>query len=258
MKSILPAAWKVPETIRARLGESVGRQRAMESQGHLLLVLHAPPQPDDDTRAGRFFWREPDGGWKSSTQGTGAAALKTHLAEFAARLDRLEEQLQRAGTARDYYELLQAIAPLHRTIRHQHATLQHARELLPTDRDLINLRDDSGELERTVELLHHDTDTGLEFTVARESEEQSRRAYEMSVSAHRLNVLAAIFFPIATLSAIFGMNLAHGLEQSPSPLAFWSVLAAGLLMGILLTAMVIRRPRPPRPRASAKSSYSKK
>lgn len=257
MKSILPATWKVPELFRARLGESVGRQRAMESQGHLLLVLHAPPEPSDDARVGRYFWREPDGSWKSSGQGAGVAALKTHLAEFAVRLDRLDEQLQHAVTARDYYNLLQAIAPLHRTIRHLHAAMQQAREMLPEDRDLINLRDNAGELERSVELLHHDTDTGLEFTVAHESEEQSRRAYEMSVSAHRLNILAAIFFPIATLSTIFGMNLPHGLEQWASPTPFWAVLAAGLLMGVLLTALVIQRPKPPRSRPRTEPPYGR-
>jgi Mg2+ and Co2+ transporter CorA len=257
MKSMLPAAWKVPELFRSRMGESVGRQRAMESQGHLLLVLHAPPEPDEDRRQGRFFWREPDGSWKSSGQGSGIAALKTHLAEFAARLDALDEQLQHAAAARDYYQLLQAIGPLHRAIRNLHATLQQARELLPADRDLINLRDYAGELERTVELLHHDIDNGLEFTAAREAEEHSRRAYEMSVSAHRLNILAAVFFPIATISTIFGMNLSHGLEAWSGPTAFWGVLAAGLFMGMLLTALIVQRPKPPKPKPKlrAKSSY---
>ena len=87
----------------------------------------------------------------------------------------LDERLQQAAAARDYYNLLQAIAPLHRTIRNLHATLQQARELLPADRDLINLRDNAGELERTVELLHHDIDNGLEFTAAREAEDERIR-----------------------------------------------------------------------------------
>jgi Mg2+ and Co2+ transporter CorA len=78
--------------------------------------------------------------------------------------------------------------------------------------------------------------------VARKTEEQAQRGYEMAVSAHRLNLLAAIFFPIATLSAIFGMNLQHGLPL-PSPGAFWGVLLIGLVSGMFLTLLIASRPR---------------
>jgi len=66
-------------------------------------------------------------------------------------------------TAEDFYGLLRLTAPLHRTARHLHATLQQARELVPDDRDLINLRDQIGEIERTIELLHGDARNGLDF-----------------------------------------------------------------------------------------------
>jgi hypothetical protein len=80
MKTILPPAWQVPEAIKARLGEDAGRQRTMSADGHLLLVLHEPPELGVAERRGRLFWREPDGSWKSNSLGTGVQALKKHLA----------------------------------------------------------------------------------------------------------------------------------------------------------------------------------
>jgi hypothetical protein len=58
----------------------------------------------------------------------------------------------------------------------------------------------------------------------------------------RLNLLAAFFFPIATLSAIFGANLKHGLEQVTAPAAFLAVMATGLALGALLMKFVARVP----------------
>ena len=35
------------------------------SDGHLLLVLHLPPGPDDSKREGVLFWRNPAGEWQA-------------------------------------------------------------------------------------------------------------------------------------------------------------------------------------------------
>jgi len=43
VSSILPTSWDIPQSIRRRLGNRVGRQRSMSADGHLLLVMHAPP-----------------------------------------------------------------------------------------------------------------------------------------------------------------------------------------------------------------------
>jgi hypothetical protein len=246
MKTVLPATWKVPDVFRARIGESAGRQRAMAAEGHLLLVLHAPPKPGEDDREPRLFWRDAEGQWKSNSLGGGVQSLKTHLANFAEREDQLDAQLETGQGATDFFGVLQATAPLHRTARNMHGTLQQARELMPADRDLINLRDRAGEIERALELLHNDAKNALDFTIARESEEQTRRSYQMAVSSHRLNVLVAMFFPIATVSTIFGMNLPHGVESVNNPLGFWGVLAGAFIAGMLLTAAIVQRPEPPK------------
>jgi hypothetical protein len=229
----------------------------MTAEGHLLLVLHEPPLPGVPERTGRLFWRDPEGSWKSKGLGDGPQALKRHVAEFAQRVEDLEKQWQTAASAEDYFLLLRAIAPLHRTTRHLHATLQQARELVPADRDLINLRDQVGEVERALELLHSDAQNGLDFTIAHQAEQQAERSYDMAVAAHRLNLLAATFFPVATLSAvysaIFGMILAHGAQEWSTPALFWCLLGLGLVCGLMLGRVIARKPAPvTRPQAKVK------
>ena len=249
MRLRLPADWHVPALFTDRLGDTVGRQRAMFADGHLLLVLHEPPVAGVRQRTGRVFWREPEGSWRSKPLGDGAGALKRHVQEFADRVDELEQRWQDAGSAEDYFVLLRAIAPIYRTARHLHATLQEARELVPHDRDLINLRDHVGEIERALELLHSDAKNGLDFRIAHQAEQQAERTYDMAVSAHRLNLLAATFFPVATLSAVytavFSLFLAHGERHEWSTSAlFYILLLLSLLAGFALARLIARPPRP--------------
>lgn len=253
-----PTGWTLPEAIRRRLGTSPGRQRAMAAEGHLLLILHAPPEPDQTQRAARLFWRLPDGQWKSSDLGTGTAALAEHLQQYRKRVERHEEHEDSARVARDYFGLLRDVVPLHRTVRNLHSALQQARELVPDDRDLIAFRDEANDLERALELLHSDLQNGLSFTVAFQAEQQAAQGHAMAVSAHRLNLLAALFFPIGALAAVFGMNLSHGLDRFDSPALFWTVLAAGLVTGIVLALGIASRPaRAPLAPRSAATTHSR-
>lgn len=246
-QTLLPSHWNVPQVFRQRLGTIAGKQRTMTADGHVLLVLHDLPTIGSSVRVPRFFWRAPDGSWKSSDGEASSAALDAHLRKFADRVEKLEAEEDRAIRAVDYFELLQQMVPLYRTVRNLHAALQQARDAVPSDRELILFRDQAGELERTIELLHADLENGLNYRVAHQAEEQARRANEMAVAAHRLNVLAAIFFPVGTLAAIFGMNLSHGLEQWNSPWVFWMVLGGAFISGLLLASIVVRRPPPPPP-----------
>lgn len=238
--SLLPMAWHVPDVFRRRLGTGVGRQRAMVAEGHLLLVLHAPPKPDQPGREGRFFWRSPDGKWTSRKRGPGINALKAHLDEYADVIAELEEEEERASSAEDRFQVLEHLAPLHRASRNLHQVLQTARESCPDDREIINLRDRAYDIERSADLLMSGTQHGVDFAIARRAEEQAQSSQKMALAAHRLNILAAFFFPIATLSAIFGVNLRHGMEETPGPLPFIGLIGVGLLTGAVLTAFVIQ------------------
>lgn len=253
-KSLIPATWDVPDDFRERLGRRVGRQRLMIAEGHLLLLLHAPPQPDEDDRVGCLFWRSPEGEWRSSDHGSGPNCVSKHLStyeEVVDKLDHLEEQSEGValGSARyhdyrgtgfssradDYFVLLESLLPLHRSASHMHQVLQEARKAIPKDRDMINFRDVSYELERHAQLLYTGAKNALEFDIARRSEQQAKASHKMATAAHRLNLLAGFFFPMATLSAVFGVNLVHGLENKPGPLPFLAMVGAGLFSGIILT-----------------------
>jgi Mg2+ and Co2+ transporter CorA len=82
--------------------------------------------------------------------------------------------------------------------------------------------------------VREDAKVGLEFLLARKSEEQAEQATRIANAGHRLNLLAAIFLPVTALAGIFGMNLTHGFEGA-GPALFWAVtLAAGIAGGMLL------------------------
>ncbi|MEX1041776.1 MAG: hypothetical protein WDZ51_14145 [Pirellulaceae bacterium] len=237
-KSILPPSWKVPEIFHLRLGDGPGKQRVMESEGHLLVVAHLPPKPGQGPRGGRFFWREPDGTWHSNDLGGGPAALTKHLEQYGDALTRLERQEEAAVTSEDYFLVISQLHPLLRSTRNLHQVLQKVREVIGNDRQLINLRDRVYELERTAELLNSEAHSELDFLIARRAEQQAASGHKMAVSAHRLNILAATFFPIATLASVFGMQLSHGWETRYAPWPFVLMLLVGLLLGLVLNAVI--------------------
>jgi hypothetical protein len=232
-------AQDLPQAIKGRLGQKgVGKQRAMIADGHLLLVLHRPPQPGTREREGAFFWRKPDGAW-IAVQGEGLTRLGQHLDEFEKVEATLSQDYSRAQNAEDYFRILEQAAALLHTTKSLHATLQAAREGIPQDRNLIDVRDRAYDLERTMDLLYTHTKNALDFQLARQSENQSRISAQSVNLANRLNVLAAVFFPLMALSGVFGMNLSSALEQASGG-AFWMVLIAGIFLGFVLCWWVLR------------------
>ncbi len=265
--SLLPAGWQVPGLFRRRLGARVGRQRMMVADGHLLLVLHAPPKPDDVARHGRFFWRSPEGNWTSNEQGTGIHALNKHLDQFEEIIADLDRREEAATTADDYFAVLERLAPIYRSMRNTHQTLDDARKQCPDYHDLIDIRDRAYGIERTAELLFEETKNSLDYAVAKRAEEQARASQRVEAAAHRLNVLVALFFPIATLSAVLGMDLQtvaavmgmdldELLARGLTPMILFGVLVIGLLLGFVLMAIIARpSPSPPHhPRQPDKKS----
>lgn len=239
---LVPESWDVPDVFRRRIGDRVGRQRAMFAEGHLLLVLHAPPRGEEPERIGRIFWRRPDGVWNASHSDSGIKALDEHLDEFRHILEVLDDREHAATTANEYFEILSTLTPLYRTVRNLHLALQQARTALTEARDVINFRDEAYELERQADLLLQDSRNTLDFSIAKQTEAQTRAGHRMAIAAHRLNMLVAFFFPIATLSAFFGTNMKHGLEEIGAPLPFLVLLLVSLLCGVFLKWGVARPP----------------
>lgn len=246
----VPQTWELPEAFRKRLGTTVGRQRAMESAGQLLLVLHAPPDADEVMRRGRLFWRKDDNSWLAAGEkGAGRLTLASHLDEYQQRLDRIETDVQKATTAREYFDALEKLTPLHRSAKNQHHVLQDARKMCPEVRDLIDLRDRAYQIERTAELSLQETRHLLDLAIARKAEEEAAASKRIEASAHRLNILAAWFFPVVTVSALLGIDLetasaVAGRDLRPvAPYLFGSLLLGGLIVGGILSTVVTQRHR---------------
>jgi hypothetical protein len=238
MNAVLPSTWKVPDLFHSRLGEQAGRQRMMTAEGHLLLILHKIPKPGEGDREPVLFWRDPAGNWKSTGNGAGLAELKSHLQDFSTYVDKLEDRMQQPPNSKNFFEILQITAPLLRTARNMHATLQQAREAFSNDRNILIARDQAVEIERAVELLHADAKNGLEYMIARQAEEQAENSEQLLTAGHRLNMLIAVFLPLTALGSAFGMNFRHGLEGITSPLLFWSTLLVGLVLGFAVKGLV--------------------
>ena len=240
-KPLLPAVWKVPDEFRRRVGSRVGRQRLMESEGHLLLVTHVVPKHNDPTREGRLFWRDAAGSWRSSDAGSGPGSIHKHLDEYAAVIDHFEEVEARAVTAAEYMSLLEGIAPVVRSSRNMLQVMEDARAAERNDRELLDCRDRAYEISRRAELLSVDAKNAMDVALIRRAEQQAESSDRMAVAAHRLNVLAAFFFPLATLAGVFGTAFTDGWNLSSTPIPFTVFLSVGLLAGFILTGFVVRR-----------------
>ena len=142
-----------------------------------------------------------------------------HLDRFAKRLDMLELAQQKAHETDEYLPILDSIGPIMRTIKNFMATLEEARELFPKERLLIDVRDRAYDLSRQADLLHMDVKNSMEVALIRAAE-QTDAAQRMAVATHRLNTLAAMFLPIATLGAVFGTTLTENWSWSESPIYF--------------------------------------
>ena len=80
--------------------------------------------------------------------------------------------------------------------------------------------------------------------MVQQQEMQARYTQSQSNAAHRLNVLAAIFLPVAIISSVFGMNLPSGLESSQ--FMFWITFVLSMFLGgvIGFFVMNVRQVKP--------------
>jgi Mg2+ and Co2+ transporter CorA len=235
MSNVIPHNWEVPKVFRDRLGSQAGRQRTMTADGHILIILHEAPKAEVADRTARLFWRKPDGTWKATgSNATTIAALKAHVEEYGRAEDAMEARAAAATRAADWFELIHDSAPLLRASRGMHAALQEAREHAKTDNQVIALRDAAQDIERTLELINTHAKSGLDFAIAKGTEEAAKNSEHVLQSGHRLNLIMATFLPITALGSLFGMQLEHGLEKEHAPYIFWGVAIAAFLLGLIV------------------------
>ncbi|MEM7383932.1 MAG: CorA family divalent cation transporter [Verrucomicrobiota bacterium] len=242
---MIPHQWSIPDSIRERVGvQTLGRQRAIIEEGHLLLILHRQPGPDQDHREGALFWRTPEGQWKSNLgSGRSIETLKDFLQDYHQTCDQLEEAYEKAHSTSDLFSILERVIPVNRASTHLFETIQHARENLREYTDLIEIRDVAYDNSRRYDLLLQDTKNAADFKVARDSEAQAELSREALRASHKLNLLAAMFFPLTALTSLFGMNFKSGLGDHV-PFMFWIILATGIVTGIFIKSWVLRSREP--------------
>lgn len=235
-----PMNWTLPPQIEARLGESsYGRQRVIAEVDHVLVILHWPPEEGKLEREPALFLRKPDGVLLVNGQDNGGLKLRKLLADYRTCWEECDKAYDSAESAEELLRLLERLAPLNRSSTNLANALQAARDAAKQDRFLIGMRDEGEEISRAFDLLTADAKLKLDYRIAKNSEAQAEQSRAMTSAQHRLNVLAAITFPIMALATVLGMNLTHGLEGR-SPIYFLVVLAIGIMIGMLVKRWVAR------------------
>lgn len=209
----------------------------MDEEGHLLIILHEVPKPEDDELRRAFvLWGNPEGEWKSSPASGGLSGLDDHLEFYQKAIHTLDDDVEAATSPRDYFEVMRRAHPLLRATRNQLAVLEALRKARNDDQRLIVTRDRAIDLERAIDMATGDAKVGMEFSMAMNAEAQAEAAHKSSNEARRLNRLAAFFFPLATLVSIFGINSPSEVLQMPG---FWLVLIGGVTAGLLTGALIL-------------------
>jgi len=230
--------WELPPELQQRLGtSSYGAQRIIHEQGHLMVILHEPPAGTGAERKAAVFLRKPDGTWLHKGNNPGEKALGKLLESYRAALSTFEIRHEEAETSEALFQILGPLIPLSRAALNLQATLQAAREAVPGDALVTDLRDRAVEIGRGLELLLADTRMSLDYRLAHAAESQARAAMEVNRAQHKLNTIAALTFPLMAIGAAFGMNLHSGAENLPT-WVYWAIFAAGLFMGVLLRGWV--------------------
>lgn len=236
-----PKVWDLPSEIRRRLTDRSVRQRTLVAGEHVLMALHEAPKARTSDRKVAYFWKNAQGEWFFSGRGAGLAPLRMMIDAYEAAVEELEAVRNADPDTRGLYRILEHATPLLRAARNLFDALERARVAItdPSQRQpLERPADRMSDVIRAAELLRDDARHALDYEIARESRVQSQVNREQARAAHRLNVLAAIFLPLGTIAAAFGMNISHGLETGP-PWIFWLVTSAGAALGIGLSGYIL-------------------
>ncbi|TVR42280.1 MAG: hypothetical protein EA402_11980 [Planctomycetota bacterium] len=229
--------WPLPESIHRRLGRhSLGRQRIIHEEDHLLLVLHHPPEPGSLERHGHLILRLPDGCWMADGHEQGLPTLQRLFSSYEELVQLLMGEAKQADQALLILGLLHRLTPLVRSSDYLRQTLQQAREAVREDRDLIGFRDRADALWRTLSLLQEELHFSLEAIQSAKAEEEVIESRMARENQRKLNLLAAMTFPLMAIAAVFSMYSYAG--GGPGLLSFSAVLVIGLLIGYLLARWV--------------------
>ena len=233
--------WELPQTIIDRLGPNTyGSQRNIFEEDHLLIILHGVPLDHQSEREHKVFLVKPDYEVWCNGVSNGQFELNQLLGNYQKEFEVLEDAVDLAKGAKEYFELLETLVPIHRAVKNLAKTLKEARRLVEQNSFILEMRDWAEELYRSYEMLLADSKLALEFRIAQKTEEQVEKANHALNAQNKLNTLAAFTFPIMSVATVFGMNLQHGLETQPNRI-FWGVLCGGIGVGFLVRRWLFKK-----------------
>lgn len=234
-------SWELPQAIIDRLGPNTyGSQRNIFEEEHLLIILHNTPSINSTEREHKVFLVKPnDDIWCNGFE-NGRFELNQLLNDYKNTFEELEDIIDQAQNAKQYFEVLEKLVPINRAVKNLTKTLKESRKLVENNSFILEMRDWATDLQRNYEVLLADSKLALEFRIAQKTEEQVEKTNHSLNAQNRLNTLAAFTFPIMAVATIFGMNLPHGLEKEPVQL-FWSVLGSGVGLGFLVKKWLFKK-----------------
>jgi Mg2+ and Co2+ transporter CorA len=159
---------------------------------------------------------------------------------------KLTAEYEQAADIAPLFDLMEILVPLTRAARNMHLALQAAREAVKGDTFLIEMRDQAYEVERNLDLLYEDVRNAIQHRAARKAEEQARLTEAALHASHRLNILAALFFPLTAIASLFSMNFAHGMDEH-KPVIFWMVAAISVALGFAMKGWVLGKSKSTEP-----------
>ncbi len=234
--------WQLPKEIEQRLGETTyGHQRAIFEADHLFVVLHTPPVDNGSVRRECIlFLRTPDGKYYCNGSDGGEFHLRRLLTSYDKLFEKYDDLYDKSCSATDLFNLMEVVAPVNRAATHLYNALRSARNHIEGDTFLIAMRDEAYEVSRNLELLLGEAKRALDHHIAKNTEVQATKAAEMAAAQHKLNILAAVTFPLMSIATLMGMNLVHGFEKWP-PSLYWIIVATTFIVGLLVMIWVTRK-----------------
>jgi Mg2+ and Co2+ transporter CorA len=221
------STFDVPHSLAHHVGRSVGRQRVITDDGVILVVLHKPPIDDYWKREGVFLLKKVNTAWHFK----GERTTRTLLDSYRNVARNFDEEFEDASTPSALFALLDRLVPVRRSARNVHAVLAEAGKMLPDDMELADWINFAYETERGLDLLYDDIRHTIDSHLARIEEEHMELTKQSVIATNRLNLIVALFLPLATIASVLGMNLSHGLNTD-DPRYFLIILLLGILMGL--------------------------
>lgn len=226
----------LPERWRYRVGDPVGRQRMLEEDGHLLLILHEVP---GDSEKDWFFWVDETKKWSSAPEAGGLRHMRLLLDRYEEVVDALEARLKVADSVADFYSILREEAPVGRALKQVRLIAARARKIHKKNRPLLQIRSIAEELDDDLTLVQNEARLGMEAVAAESAENQRIVSEKQTSDGLKLNLLASFYLPLMALSSLMGMNVINGFEDTRW--MFWLIFTIGVGAGAVLVKVVGRR-----------------